>query len=398
MKILLTRTGSPLYCDDTKATSPKGEADTLPFFRWLINQGHDVRYFGRVVNPENSPGQVYSVPLNGVDEWSSEDDIRERCEDLIEEVRLWGPVCCLDMFGYSPTWSTPKNPRFSSVQAAAIRYSLPQLLLMHELNLPRVGVVTDPKCYKRDLEMASIWPNVRPVAVLSQEQTTIPKRMLDKQFMIHAVNAGCEFWHVWDWEPYEWLSDKRHDVVQMGHAHLKTSRIKNDGRQDIYEAWWCDREELNDPIVYGTGWEGQDVPWGGTLPTLHDVRQVMQKSYGGPMIPQKYGFNSTKPRIHALSGSCPFIYGNDPGNPFTYDVDERILPIDHPGRIMEEESLAHYMNRFGRGNFEELRLEVLDKTEPDFSKLIDCIAALEAEEDTDTDAWRQEFGGYQCLQ
>ena len=387
MKLLVCRTGSPLYCDPVKATSPKGEADTLPFLEWCAqNEKVEAMYFGRTVSPELCPVPCIEPDLSEVGEFCSLAEMKERLEPCWDKIREFAPDVIVNYQGAPPTWSNPDNPRFSSVQAMAVRYCLPALYTMHMLEIPRVVVMTDPKCYPRDGEMSTCWPLTRPVAVLSQEDTIFKRTIIGKDWNVHAAYAGCEYWLTWNWEPLTPFLE-RDPLLLMGHSHFKTSRIPG-GREDIYARWFdnvkCD--------IIGTGWEGWEQ-WLGTVPTLNDVRELLRHYHGGPFLPQKPGFNSTKPRIYAMSGACPMPYGTGLAD-LTYDRDARILPLDHPCRIREGETLGEAWSRLSLRELNDGLALTLENTRPDFTKLLSCVNDIKSGRDTLTEEWARTYGGY----
>ena len=393
--IIVCRTGSPIYYDDNG--TPRGDADTVPLIKYLAET-----YDGLVIvigAQRGTPPDYPNLKCVLLDTHFDENDrvayLEAKFDAYVEEVKhVAGDhhiECCIEMFGAPPTWSWPGNPNYARTQGFAVRYSAPQLYVMHKLKLKRYGIVTDPKVYKRDLEMASIWPECRPLAVLSQESRVFNKKMYDQQYKIRAVYSGCEFWLTRDMKPREYRWPKEHPMMIAANSHVgKTGLIRHDRQglwQEIIDA--CP----NGTAICGTGWDWLDdqgrLRMLGTLPTMRDVLSSLSNSVAGPMIPQYPGFNSTKPRLYALAGCAPLPYG-PAGCRFpdwAYDRDERLLDLNSPWRFpgpkfdAKPDDYVEYIER------------VLDITTPDFTLLDQLIDATRSNVPVNA-AWYEKFGGY----
>ena len=378
--IMVTRTGSPCYVNN-KGSKPRGDLDTDPLIRYLaLRDDINVVYFGVIRNAKDLPENVsvINVPVQHIDYLLTGRDIEKIWADSLHELREMNPVGCIEMFGATPSWSWVDNPNGAMTQDFAVKYSLPPLWAMHKLDIPRYGVVTDPKCYKRDLEMVSCWKNIVPRAVLSQEDTVIKRKMNGYPVEIEAVYAACEFWLTTGFDQY---SHRGEGHVVCANTHHKAYK----GREEL---WWEILMRCPEATkLCGQGWDKISVPNHvtncGIMPDLEATLAFIRSGEEGVCIPQKPGFNTTKPRLYALQNTVPRLFGNGK-HEWTYDRDERILPLNHPARFDSGQPYDH----------DEVIQMILDKTTPDFSKLDRLIDSILDGRDHTTAEWRQEFGGY----
>lgn len=343
--LILTRTGSPIMYG--KDTSARGEADTIPIFEHLINwypgpvivlgalrgdipqDTERVRY---VTMPE-----IGDVIEKGLVRYIKPKILEERTLPIAQLIADSDPLCFIETMGPTPTWSWPDNPNCALPYDFAILYSAPILYTMNycatRLGTRRCGIVTDPKCYKRDSEMGSMWPGVIPSAILSQENRIWDRKIIGTKFRCHAVHAHCEYWHT-DGMEYIGPHEKIGDCMIAANTHVGASLLER-GRDEV----WLEilSQAPDGTTICGNGWdrvpykEWGRLNWIGCLPTLQHVYDNLRWYKGGPMIPQTRGFNTTKPRLYALNDCCPYMYG-DGTQHLTYDVDERVLPLDHYSR------------------------------------------------------------------
>lgn len=346
--VVIARTGSPFFVTG-KGASAIGEDDTQCVVERVADMGYNTVYFGHVKNREllRSDVKVLAPDLNGINEDSTGAEIAERLDPLVDELRRMDPVICLNVAGAPPSWSWTENPNGAFTQAFAVRYSCPALYMMHKLALKRALIITDPKVYPRDCEMSTCWPEIVPCAVLSQEETVFRKTIQDVAYSVVCKYAACEFWRTQGWKRKTWQKTIPFSIC--AHSHRGNPRLGK-GRDDIWPSI------LDDPRfqVCGKGWEGTPQ-WAGVIPS-EQLDEFIGQGMAGPMIPQKVGFNTTKPRMYALNGTIPLLYGR--GGPYTYDIDERILPLDSPFRI---EKLSD--------PFDDCIEHVLKVTEPNWTML-----------------------------
>ncbi len=406
MRVMVTRTGSPYFVQG-HGTSAYGEWDTQGVVDYLRSQsGIDVCYFGPIRGGHLLDNVLaLDVDVRGFDELTSGDEIDERLEDPLAQLKEFDPQVCIEVFGATPSWSWPDNPNIAGTHGWCIRYSAPCLRAMNVLNIPRVGIVTDPKCYKRDLEMATMWKNIRPVAVLSQEDRTFKKHMQGIDYLVHCVYSGCEFWSTAGME--QTRPDKIFDLAVMAHTHINNPRLAK-GRDAIWshilDEWLKVDLLRNSTCIIGKGWDkfsGYDPDTMiGVLKTWEAAIDHIGKGLASPMIPQWPGFNTTKPRLHTLVNSCPMLFGTGIHS-HTYDMDERILPLNHPARIPEDND-GKGLIRAWEGLTDEIRQDAIDlaykNTTPQHDLLDDLLSAFDCKPDQRPDTldpmWYLKFGGY----
>lgn len=401
--VVVTKTGSPCFVG--MKGSARGDADTPSIVEHLCARGDiDVCYFGSCRNWEEGwkdldvtvfdPYLGDIVNEASVQNKSCEPALIDRLDPFVADLQNGREIVAwIDCFGGTPSWSWPVNPLNATTQVFAVAYAAPALYAMHKTGGPRFAVVTDPKVYKRDGEMMHMWPEVFPKAVLSQEQRTWKKKISYNDVMVHAKYAACEFWLTHLMEPI--VRDKQWDLTIAANAHFNEGRLPRDRDHLWYNILsLCDPERTR---ICGKGWEKAPQLYSefremfvGVLPDMDAVREFMAIGIGSPVIPQMPGFNSTKPRLHALSGSVPYLFG-DGLQTMTYDRDARILPLNHPARwtidggdpILTDAQIS-----------ETIEL-VLERTRPDFSVLDDLVDHALAGQVTWPDpAWLERFGGY----
>lgn len=398
MTFVVMRTGSPIYFNDQQGA--RGDQDTVPIIQYLLDAGHDIVLFGpwRGELPEGLRGVFVDTSL--FNEKSSREEILEAIDPAVEQLRQYDPKFCLEFWGPPPTWSCPWNPNGARVFGFGTRYSLPMLYAIEQLQLERYGIVTDPKCYKRDLEMATMWRHIEPRAVLSQEERTFKRETQGVKYTCHIKYAACEFWLTRGMERLEPVP-KEFPCGIAANTHIGKTGLST--FIDRFPLW---REILDDcpdgTALCGTGWpeafthqtDAERFNFFGELPTMGDVLDLLNRCVGGPMIPQWPGFNSTKPRLYALANCVPMLYGNGKQK-YTYDRDERITPLTSMWRWPN--GLDLFKLGMGWQGTNEYLEYILERTEPNFSMLDDLIDGGYAggyRGASNKDAWIKKFGGY----
>lgn len=417
--IAITRTGSPIYFGSEAGA--RGELDTVPFIERLV-----ATYTGRIivfgalrgdVPPDDEHVTYINIDMRDVNPSGDEarftrpDVLIERIMPYAQIIAEYQPKCVFDCWGATPTWSWTGNPNGALPYDFAVLYSAPMLFVMKYLNevngfTPRFGIVTDPKCYKRDLEMATIWPEIIPAAVLSQEKRMWDRKLQGKRFRTWAAYARCENWLTWQWECIPNTND--FPCVIMANTHVNAGLLAP-GRDEV----WLEilNEVPDDTVVFGSGWD--KVPYAewdrlryvGVLPTTDDVRAALAQCYGGPMICQMPGFMTTKARIYAMSGALPLAYGliNDDPHPLAYDRDCRVFaPNDMlrwiAGRDVEGQTCLNISDK--RREF--LINHILELTTPNFSLLDHLLSEINdmtregMQSVCKRPLWLDQFGGYVC--
>lgn len=412
--IVVAKTGAVYSGGDTPGS--KGEADTAPLLDYLTHRYPGrVAYFG-LTNCEHTDGvQWFEPDLRGIDYESTGAALRERLDPVIARVNEAGGVgVVINACGWAPTWSWPDNPARATVFNPGVRYAAPALYLMHKTRSPRVCVLTDPKCYPRDGEMAT-WEHARPAALLSQSDRLMKKTVQGRPYMVRQVLSKCEYWGTYGLRtpPVLPVDERPYRVATCANGHFNEARLRGDRREtwDIILRRWLE-DHACVTAVCGGGWEkhelARDMSYGsadafkGIIPTFYGMLELIGQGECGPMITQVAGFNSTKPRLHALVGSVPLFVGTDPDHPHTYDADERLLPLSHPTRVdlSRDDDLERAAGVARTSEGQEVIQEVLAATEPDFSLLDECIEAfmsgsVKSSKDTLTEHWLDKFGGYE---
>lgn len=391
--VVVIKSGSPCYVGGTGTA--RGDADTPAIIEHLVERGDlDVVFFGAFRG--EIPGcRVMDPDLRGIFDprivfASDADKIDERCKPYVDELRELGVACYIDSTGPEVSWSWPKNDQGASLMISSARYGGPAKRLMHLVPSHRICVVTDPKCYPRDGEFARMWPSLLPHAVLSQEQRVFDRRVSYVDYKIHTVRSGAEYWLTHRMEPIQNTGEWQ--VVVAANTHVTDPRVGGHGKRpqesDRALLWEevLSRCDSSNTRICGSGWdktaayERDPAMFVGILPTMQDVREFLSTGVCGPMITQRKGFASTKPRLYALSGSVPRFAGD-------YDCDAVLLPQDHPAR-------------WGHQSYdivETLEL-ILERTRPNFSLLDRVVDECVAGRCTWPDpAWLATFGGYVCV-
>lgn len=385
--ILFTVTGTTIKL--TNDMKSRGSNDAYPLLLKLIED-----FPNRVIVVGNYRGELPDGLLDAISTdfgpmllpgqdgvCEDEAELLARMDAVYDKLSVYDPLCWIDMWGPSPTWSWPYTPAGANGYDFSLLYSCMQLYLMNRIGAPRYGVVTDPKCYKRDGEFVTCWPGCTPRAVLSQEQLVYKRTIQRVPYTVHIAYAGCEFWQTYGMQRDSWC-EKDYDVLVASNTHRSSSQL-GIARRRMWD-WLLDTVP-DGAAICGHGWEPDEMlrfNYYGQLKSVFQVYDLMARSVGGPCVPQKVGFNTTKPRLYALHNCCPYLYGN--GCDFTYDIDERILPLNHPSRWITGVPECDV-----NGTIEE----VLYHTMPNFRVLHDLIAATEREEPYD-EKWLAKFGGY----
>lgn len=384
--IVVTKTGQAINMDD--GVSPRGELDTPPLLRWLGSRDDiNVIFLGHVRGDVPDNIAWFNFDSKHIVDM---DDVKERCDPVIDEVlSICIPLFVLNSTGCAFTWCSPDGT--NELYQSTIAYSSCPTYLMSRIG-PRVCLVTDPKCYPIEGDITLRYDGrLRPVAVLSQEDVVFPKSIRKQKYEVHGVYSGCENWLTWEWEQIK--RDKIVDVAICQNGHFKDTRT-NPKRYTFSRAeeWETilEHSDRSNTQLCGKGWN-TDADWyHGVLKHTLEVRHFLAEGERGTMLPQKNGFMTTKARILALSNCAPCFYGaGNEDTRFVYDAHERVLPFDHEARLPHGRSIVEH-RLFDHSAVIE---EVLEKTTPDFSKLLKLIDAF-IDGPVFDEAWVKEFGGY----
>ncbi len=392
-RVLVARTGSVVSTGG--ATSKSEGLETVSIVRHLKRQGHDVILYGQVIDDYSWLEQIgvkVIVPnIVGVNNEITLEAFHEKVWPSIEQLQDLRPQVWVNVAGGAYTRGVPTTQM--RLLQAGIRYSGPILYANAKLRLPRVCVVTDPKCYPHEFEMTDPGGEANiPIAVLSQEHASFEKRINYSKWMIHARYSACEYWMTDGMMPRRPKNDPKFDVVIVANSHFTNPRVEG-FRTSTWEKIL--KGFTGKTAIIGHGWEGWDNRgWLGTVPSLDDVINAMHDGWAGSMIPQKRGFNTTKIRLYALAGCAPLPHGR--GEHLTYDVEGKVLDLDHPARISTRDGLTEAdINRaftFAVYHRDKIIHEVLEKTKPDFSMLDEVVDWVAAKRELNF-----RFGGYQKL-
>ncbi len=281
--------------------NPKGEqGETLGLLKHL-----DCPYFGR--------GDVWeNIIPSDVDNLNHDSTAREqemRWEnDYRNVISHFGgkPRGIFVVAGYAPTMCTIGNPKFVTVQSAAVRYYAPPVALIHKLDVPTIWCVTDPRCSPRFQEMTLMWSNTVPHALLSQWHCDrrFNRVVSGKKYACHAVYGACESWG----DLPENRCEGNGRAVVLGHSHVKSDIKTGDA------SVWREVLSTHDGPVYGNGWdwavdEGyiKKEMYGGVT---SDIPGVLAEYSYCPVVSHTKGFRTGKPYVLVANGVVPVLTEN----------------------------------------------------------------------------------------
>ncbi len=386
MKILISKYGAVFRTRENARTgSPTGEVgETEGLIRYLIQQGHDVSFFGQMRGEIEGCRYVESN-VKGLTSGNFVGDPDEQKERWAKDIEDIGerPGMFINVAGFAPTMSFIDNPRHNNVYATGVNYCAPLLNVYRHFKLPRIVVNNDPRTYPRDMEMSLLDDILVPAAVLDQASYTIKTKIGGVQYKRHSAYAACESWAYLD--KYE-NTDKNACIV-LAHAHIK------DGcrQKDRSTAW--DTVIDDDYPVYGKGWEDQDVNWKGHV-NPREVFDILKDATCCPCVAQRNFYTG---KIFVLN-SCdciPLLFG-DGTSDFTWDPLEKYESLGSPWRIREHGDLRRLAKRLHSSADDRLeRRHYWDTAcRPDFTLLDQLIDYVE--NDGVLPAWHL-FGGYERL-
>jgi hypothetical protein len=405
--IVFSKIGGVFYLQNAISTAtPVGEmGETEGVLRWLIDHWPGtVYYFGPHKGTMPQGVQVLPWDARGLNEWSSGADI---CEQIVnpalEVLKHDPPMCFLCVAGYAVTMAWPDNPRGVMVQAASVRYTAPQLKLMHELKVPRLVINNDPRTYPREQEMIEMWPEAMPKALLSQRTRDWIRKVSRTPIDCREVYAAPENWC---YRPTQDLNLERTlRCCVIAHAHIRDG-VGKVARDDVWKRIFSpSREsrahaEAGELEIYGKGWE----KWTGyeaMKPAIkgvispHEVDLKLASSICGPIVSIENGFYTGKIRTYLNQGCLPLLWGR--GDDHTYDDQYRYVSQDDANLRLNAAGELWDRVRYWEKNEEERkqRIEQLLKlTQPDFMKLKQMLDRLHDGEDVNSEEWWQDFGGY----
>lgn len=328
MRVALVRTGS-VWWIDTKGASAVGEQnDATGIARYLLDQGHDVCIYAR---HKGHLDGCHHIQWDGIEK----DD--PQYDHLVEQLKEWAPDVIVEISGASPTMSMKNNHKGVTVFDFSILYYACALYTYHKMKMPRLVILNDPRSYPKDQEM-TVWPEVRPAAILSQFPQEKKQRVDGRYYDVKAIYAGCENWWSWAW-PYAEIDNGRKGCTIIAHSHMNDSRLLKN-RENVWA--WILQDVDFDYKVFGKGWEHYD----GYDPKIHRgpvhpdmVHTLLQKAECGPMIPITEGWLTAKMRQYLVNGALPLLYGRGQGVALKYDRDCRVVPDDSVIRFSDSAEL-----------------------------------------------------------
>lgn len=383
MKVLVVKTGGTWHGEGSGSVSTlTSQHNHTAVARFIAEAGHDVVLGGRISGDivcqvgYNSTQFGWAVrPEAGLDE-----GLRE-CERWTAGVEAWKPDVLVNVTGSEQTCYSPNNPRDVSVLDASWRYGWVMHEMLKRLPLPRIAVVTDCRTYPREHEMVWGPPAAIPVAVLSQEDCWLERRIIGTRFKIKACYAGIERLRTRWTDPLPWNSSAR-GCVALAHAHSTDARIKKLSGVPRERIW---SELIGSGVidaVHGEGWDAHKaIPHAEVLSTLNQYAC-------GPLLPMQPGWVSPKYREYALAGCAPLVW-------YEYDSGGCCVPLDDVSRFNSADQLGWLAARCSveRNRFEavEQALHASDSNAACCQKLLEAIEWFGRGNGMDL----EQFGGYE---
>lgn len=328
-KILVCRTGSTWHGESASFSTLTSQRNHDAVVSTLLLAGHEVLQVGRLSGELLNTGRG-ARQLS----WKAGPGVLDHSE-IVRDIAAWKPEVWLECCGAAPTNVDPENERGSIVQAATWRYWYPAFKLLEALRLPRICVVTDCRCYPREQEI-NWYDWWRPAAILSQEETTIERRILDKQWAICAKYAAIERLRLRGIEPMPVRCDAL-GCVAVAHAHAQDKRISR-GRREV---WTEIGRSTRKVAVYGEGWEWHDCDDALEINEFLSHENIWPTLNGascGPLVPMRHGWISPKYGEYALAGCVPLPHGR--GGSLTYDASGLVVPLSHETRFESADELG----------------------------------------------------------
>lgn len=377
MRILVSKIGGIMYTREAlRHVNSSGEmGETEGMIRWLVESGHTVAYFG-VVKGTLPTGVLHIEPnLKGLNEFSDKSEIIHQLSPAISAVRRTRPEAYVCMAGYAGTMCAPWNPKRTTVQACGVRYALPQCLIMRHLGIQPIFINCDPRTYPVNQEMTLMWPECKPLALLSQRTRSWDRIVGGMPVRCREVYAAPEHWC---YRPaVEVESPNSNDVAIIAHAHMADG-IRNAKQR---QAVWPNVLDMNTCrergwTVFGKGWEHYEHYDAEVMPGAINPTQVdawLASSKCGPITSILHGFYTGKMRTYLMQRCLPLLYGRDAL--CMYDSDCLYVPRTSNLRFESPAELAHLVDYWCAHDDERECVidELLVKTAPEWCTLRDCL-------------------------
>lgn len=387
MKIIVLRTGNTWHGEGSTAGTLTSQGNHDAVVHELARAGHEVLAVGRIAG-QLTCGAQYQLSWNIKPELGVAANVPE-LDALRRACTAWKPDALVNVVGADVTNTTPTNKRGNIVQASMWRYYWPGHEIMRELQLPRICVVTDCRCYPREQEMLDdTW--ALPAAVLSQESGEFVRRVLHGKLYCRTVYAGVERFRLRGRPLLRPAKDAQLIAVALAHAHMKDKRI------------WSKKQETWERLstgckihAFGEGWDefdntGTELYARDAVP--HNQIDSLLNSYvAGPLVPMLNGWLSPKYGEYARAGCLPLPVGR--GQPLTYDIGGCMVPLDSQLRVTNGQDLNELIRRCSDY---EWRCDQVDlataRSEPDPSLLLECVEHFGKGGQPDFDSFNR-FGG-----
>lgn len=394
--ILVTKSGSAFYTRRaaSRASNVGEQGETEGTLRHLLERD-DVRvvYFGAYRGEALDGLTVVEPDIEGHDEWTTFARQKEGFENDVAALEPHGPfVGYLCVAGYSPTMSMIDNPKASTVQAQSVRYQAPMLNVLERFGLPRLVVNNDPRTYPKDQEMSLGWDRARPEALLDQCDDVKQVVVGGRSYTRRSVWARPESW------AYHIRRENTDELpcVVIAHAHIGDGcKMRDRGYSWSNVLGFPRPDGLR---VYGRGWEhypGYDpeVMPGPVKP--NEVMDILRTATCCPCVSAGPKFYTGKVYVCEAQGCVPLLYG-DGADPFTWDPEGVIEPLDSPWRVVKPGDLLARVNllRRSRADREERREFWREACRPRWDVLDRLVDDLLAGRDRTSPSWFRDYGGY----
>lgn len=402
MRLLVSKVGSVFHARDLGSNAKGEQGETEGLMRHLIEQGHEVIYFGRARGLERIHGVTYIESTRigpGMylgQTYTYEDQCRaaDIDEEQLRAIGAHEADAWIQVFGYSAP-SLMNNKTLATPQNAAILYIAPILMAQHRLRIPCIGVNNDPRTYLKSQEAANQWPDLLPIALLDQSEHEKQRIIGGVDVIQRARYAKCESWGY-----LESVENRRETLCTIvAHAHISDGcrkRARDDSWRNVLLGAF---EELPEMRVYGKGWNHFSMydEYPDRFPGCIEggaVAETLAACEFSPCVAADHGFYTGKPYVLVASGVVPLMYG-DGTDPFTWDPLSQLVPFDHPTRVVNPGDLARVVRTL---DYDEQLTWFKSILKPDFSVLDTCLDELQQGRLTqDPDGWWNDYGGYRLL-
>jgi hypothetical protein len=405
--VVVSKMGGVQHFPDSRAAqSVRGEilGETIGMIKRLVDDGYHVVYYGKVQGTPPEGMTLVEPPLGRLGDTlttgstvkdqdevfaAGEATLRQHDPDVFVQVLgMEGTSCYL-----GATW--PVTP-----QASQIRYMSPQFHAVEVFNRPRICVNNDPRSYPKIQEMSKMWLNTRPCALLSQRTGDCKRVIGGVAYDQREVYAGCQ-----DWWKYGAVRPDRQEKTNIcdvvAHAHIADgcrSNRRDYAWQRIFsheneELWSLDDYQRYDIAVYGKGWEYFTGYVPEVMPGViqpHDVMRIVAATAMMPCVSPSNRFYTSKASMLAWYHCAPLFYGR--GEEYTYDAEERVLPLDHWSRVSEPGDLDLRLRAYGNDvdsrDLISLTEHVHEHTTPWFDLFDNCVNEFALLSQSWGDDWR----------